>query len=168
MKKQTLTAHKICILSHDIYCLFKARFKSQGSKLFKRFKSLLLTKAAFIWSKYSKKHNIENHYTFKSPFFVNICLNVIYSCDQSCIFSIITPVFSHMIFRNHSDMLIYCSRNMYYYRYYQCWKQLHISVKDSEWIEMTKFKRAAFCDQFNASLLNKSIRFFWKILWMIV
>ncbi len=47
--------------------------------------------------------------------------NVISSCDQSWIFSIITPVIgviSH--FRNHSNMLI--SRNIDYY--YQCWKQL--------------------------------------------
>ncbi len=37
-------------------------------------------------------------------FYVNMCSNVICSCDQSCIFSIITPVF-----RNHSNMLICCS-----------------------------------------------------------
>ncbi len=42
---------------------------------------------------------------------------------QSCIFSIIAPVFSvTWSFRNHSNMLICCSRNIYYY--YQCWKQL--------------------------------------------
>jgi len=39
------------------------------------------------------------------------------------IFSIITPVFSvTWSFRNHSNMRIWCSRNISYY--YQCWKQL--------------------------------------------
>ncbi len=33
----------------------------------------------------------------------------------------------HMIFRNHSNMLICCSRNIS--DYYQCWKQLHIFVE---------------------------------------
>jgi len=36
---------------------------------------------------------------------------VIYSCNQSCIFSIITPVFSvTRPFRNHSN--IWCSKNI--------------------------------------------------------
>ncbi len=48
--------------------------------------------------------------------------NKIDFCDQSCIFSIITPVFSvTWSFKNHSNMLICCSRNIYYY---QCWKLL--------------------------------------------
>jgi len=42
-------------------------------------------------------------------------LNIIYSCDQSWIFSIITPVFSvTWSFRNHSNMLICCWRNIPY------------------------------------------------------
>jgi len=41
---------------------------------------------------------------------------------QSWISTIITPVFSvTWSFRNHSNMLICCSRNISYY--YQCWKQ---------------------------------------------
>jgi len=47
---------------------------------------------------------------------------VIYSCDQSWIFSIITNQRVTWSFRNHSNMLIWCSRNIYYYCY-QCWKQ---------------------------------------------
>jgi len=39
---------------------------------------------------------------------------------ESCIFSIITPVISVMwSFRNHSNMIIWCLRNIY-----QCWEQL--------------------------------------------
>ncbi len=39
--------------------------------------------------------NFEMLLQFKiAVFYVNICYNVIYFCDQSCIFSIITPVFS--------------------------------------------------------------------------
>jgi len=52
-------------------------------------------------------------------FYVNIFQNVIYPCDQSWI---ITPVFSvTWPFRNHSNMMIWCSRNIY--NYHQCWKQ---------------------------------------------
>ncbi len=44
-----------------------------------------------------------------------------YSCDQSWIFSIITPVFSvTWSFRNHTNMLIFCSRNIS--DYYWCWQ----------------------------------------------
>ncbi len=42
---------------------------------------------------------------------------------RSCIFSIITPVFSvTWFFRNHSNMMVCCSRNIS--DYYQWWKQL--------------------------------------------
>ncbi len=51
-------------------------------------------------------------------------------CNFNFIISVIKAVFSaslrslqcHMIFRNHSNMLIYCSWNIS--DYYQCWKQL--------------------------------------------
>ncbi len=43
--------------------------------------------------------------------------NVIYSCDQRWIFIIITPVFVTWSFRNHSHMLISCSRNLFTYLY---------------------------------------------------
>jgi len=54
--------------------------------------------------------------------------NFFYSCDQSWIFCIISPVFSvTWSFRNQSNMMICCSRNIYYY---QCWKLLsHIFVE---------------------------------------
>ncbi len=58
---------------------------------------------------------------------MNICQTVIYCCDQSWIFSIITPVFSvTWSFRTHSIMPICCSRNIY--DYYQCWKQVRWSI----------------------------------------
>ncbi len=61
--------------------------------------------------KYSKNSNIVKYY-------YNLIVQYFHienSCDQSWIFSIITPVFSvTWSFRNHSNMLIY----------YQCWKQL--------------------------------------------
>ncbi len=49
----------------------------------------------------------------------------------------------HMIFRNHSNILIYCSRNIS--DYYQCWKQ---------------FEAQYFCKNQNAFLL---FRIFWWI-----
>ncbi len=88
----------------------------------------------------------------------------------------------HIIFRNHSYMLIYCSRNIS--DYYQCWKQLCWQIIvwkplyifffwNLWWIESSKeqhlFEIKIFCniiniftgtfDQFNASLLNKTINF---------
>ncbi len=86
----------------------------------------------------------------------------------------------HMIFRNQSIMLIFCSRNIS--DYYQCWK-LNIlvdtfSIQDS--LMNRKFKRAPFvliyifCNnikviiaafgQLCASSLNSSIHLFLKIL----
>ncbi len=86
----------------------------------------------------------------------------------------------HMIFRNQSNMLIFCSRNIS--DYYQCWK-LNIlvdtfSIQDS--LMNRKFKRAPFvliyifCNnikviiaafgQLCASSLNSSIHFFFFIL----
>jgi len=87
----------------------------------------------------------------KTVFYLNIFENVIYSCDQSWIFSIITPVFSvTWSFRNHSNMLIFCWRNIS--DYYQCWKQScyfiflwkpwYIFFHDS--LMIRKFKRTAF------------------------
>ncbi len=85
----------------------------------------------------------------------------------------------HMIFRNHNNMLICCSRNIS--DYYQCWKQLCCTIflwkswcilffRIHRWIESSKeqhlFEIEIFCniinvftvtfDQFNASLINKS------------
>ncbi len=68
-------------------------------------------------------------------------LNIIYSCDQRYIFSIITPVFS-VTFRNYSNMLICCSRNICTYYYYQYLKQLRISFLDS--LMNRKIQRSAF------------------------
>ncbi len=88
----------------------------------------------------------------------------------------------HMIFRNHNNMLICCSRNIS--DYYQCWKQLCCTIflwklwwilffRIHRWIESSEeqhlFEIEIFCniinvftvtfDQFNESLLNKSINF---------
>ncbi len=61
-----------------------------------------------------------------TAFYLDIFFYVIFSCDQSKTFSIITPVFSvTWSFRNHSNMLICCSRNVYYY-YHQYLKQLSV------------------------------------------
>ncbi len=54
------------------------------------FKGLLLTQAALFDQKYSKNFEI----LLRFVLYFNILWNVIYACDQSCIFSIITPVFS--------------------------------------------------------------------------
>ncbi len=81
----------------------------------------------------------------------------------------------HMIFRNHNNILIYCSRNIS--DYYQCWKQLCCTIflwcilffRIHRWIESSKEQRLLeieiFCnfinaftgtfEQFNASFLNK-------------
>ncbi len=91
-----------------------------------------------------------------------------------------------MIFRNHSNMLIYCSTNIS--DYYQCWKQLCCTIflwkpwyilffRIHRWIESSEeqhlLKLEIFCniinaftvtfDQFNAFLMNKSINFLFFI-----
>ncbi len=111
--------------------------------------SLLLTKAA-LYSKNSKNSEILLECK-TAVFYVNICYNVIYFCDQSCIFSIITPVFSvTWCFRNHYNMLICCSRNIS--DYYQCWKQLCCTIflwklwcilffRIHRWIESSKITK---------------------------
>ncbi len=90
----------------------------------------------------------------------------------------------HMIFRNHSNMMICCSRNIS--DYYQCWKHFIFLWKPSyirffrihKWIESSKeqhlFEIEIFCniiniftitfDQFNMSLMNKSINLFQKVI----
>jgi len=46
---------------------------------------------------------------------------------QSWNFSIITPVFSvTWSFRNHSNMLMWCSRNIY--NYYRCKKKTQLNI----------------------------------------
>ncbi len=104
--------------------------------------------------------------------------------ELSCIFSIITPVFSvTWSFRNHNNMLICCSRNIS--DYYQCWKQLCCTIflwkpwfilffRIHRWIESSKeqhlFEIEIYCniinvftvtfEQCKVSLLNKSINVF--------
>ncbi len=105
-----------------------------------RFELLILNISLFISprmhlfdQKYSKKY-ILWFFLFKTAVFdVNICLNVIYFCDQSCIFSIITPVFSVTW---SSEIIIICwfdqenfcylllSFIVIFINYYQCWKYL--------------------------------------------
>ncbi len=98
---------------------------------------------------------------------------MIYFCDQSWIFSFITPVFSvTWSFRNHSNMLICCSSciNYYWYSiinsgsyYYQCWKHIlllnifvetmiYYFVQDLIiwWIEQHLFEILIFCNIINA------------------
>jgi len=111
---------------------------------------------------------------------VNLYKNIIYLFDQSCIFSIITPVFSVTW---SSEIKIIYSRNIS--DYYQCWKQSCCSIflwkpwyflffRIHRWIDSSEeqrlFETEVFCniinvftatfDQFNASLLNKNVVFF--------
>ncbi len=60
---------------------------------------------------------------FKELFSIWICFKIEFiHVIKNRIFSVITSVFSvTWSFRNHSNMLIYCSRNIS--DYYQCWKQ---------------------------------------------
>ncbi len=89
----------------------------------------------------------------------------------------------HMIFRNHNNMLICCSTNIS--DYYQCWKQFCCTIflwkpwyilffrihrliessKEQHLFEIEHFNVEHYnvftenFDQFNASLINKSIHF---------
>jgi len=82
-----------------------------------------------------------------TAFYYNTHRNVIYSFDGKAEFlAAITSVFSvTLAFRNHSFMLIWCSRNIYFVTF----------------------------DQLNASLLNNSIKFLYNLteslsFWMLV
>ncbi len=61
-------------------------------------------------------------YTLKHNFYFNIILQLyLFLWRKADILAGITPVFSAtLIFRNHSNMLIWCSRNIY--NLHQCWK----------------------------------------------
>ncbi len=104
---------------------------------------------------------------------------------QSWIFSIITPVFSiTWSLRNHYNMLICSSTNIYYY--YQFWKKVVLPNIFVEtiilwWTESSKehtlFEMEIFCNilnvftiifyQHNASLLNKIIQFSLQWYWIL-
>ncbi len=87
-------------------------------------KSLLLT--AFIWPKIHYNSTTVKYYynlliviisnLLITVFYVNICSNVIYFCDAQLYFQHhYSSLQCHMIFRNHNNMLIYCSIIIYYY-----------------------------------------------------
>ncbi len=104
---------------------------------------------------------------------------------QSWICSIITPVFSvTWSLRNHYNMLICSSTNIYYY--YQFWKKVVLPNIFVEtiilwWTESSKehtlFEMEIFCNilnvftiifyQHNASLLNKIIQFSLQWYWIL-
>ncbi len=73
-------------------------------------KPLLLTKAAIIWSKIKEKL-VKYYYHLKA-----ISKKLFQLCKAE--FSVFSVTWS---LRNHFNMLICCSRNMYYY--HQFWKQ---------------------------------------------
>ncbi len=124
---------------------------------------------------------LKYYYNFKKTFSDWICLKVIYFCDAELYFQHhYCSLQCHMIFRNHSNMLICCSRNIS--DHYQCWKQLCFPIILWKpwyilffmifwWIESSKeqhlFEIEIFCNivfsvtfkQSNASLLNKSTNF---------
>ncbi len=71
--------------------------------------------------KYSKNSNVLKYChlkNFSNNFFCNLFLVMV---NKKCS-AIVTPVFRvKWSFRNHSNMVIWCSRNISYY--YKCWKQ---------------------------------------------
>ncbi len=82
--------------------------------------SLLLSKAAFMPLKYSKNCEI---YQFNNCFLCEYMLKCNWFLWSKLNFQHhYSSLQCHMIFRNHSNMLICCSRNIS--DYYQCWKQL--------------------------------------------
>ncbi len=72
------------------------------------------------------------------------CVFLLFIFLQKYIQKWITPVFSvTWFYKNHSNMLICCSRNISYY--YQCWKQLCCLIVGTDtfwWVE--RFKRTAY------------------------
>ncbi len=87
--------HSEATYAHKSYILFIKKY-SKNSKIFLQFKITISL----------------CEYIVKCNLFLWSKLNFQYhSSSLQC----------HMIFRNHSNMLICCSRNIYYY--YQCWKQ---------------------------------------------
>ncbi len=86
-------SQKYYILCHFIY-MYTAAQKFGISKIFNVFlmESLMLIEAAFLWSTNTEKTVILWNITAVGN--IGFLSNVIYFCDQSCIFSIITAVFS--------------------------------------------------------------------------
>ncbi len=79
-------------------------------------KCLMLIKPAFLIKNTENCNIVKYYYNLKDCISILMYFKISFiSVMQSCIFSIITPVFSvTWSFRNHSDMMIY----------YQYWKQL--------------------------------------------
>jgi len=98
-------------------------------------------------------------------FYLNIFCNVMYSCNGKVTFSAtISQVFSiTWSFRNHSNMMIWCSRRISYY--YQCWKVVLLNIFEEivrhfvDFMNRTLLFTVTF-DQFNMTLLNKIIILF--------
>ncbi len=124
------------------------------SKIFHVSEWIMLTKAAFIWSKTVKSNILKYYYNFKQLFYILIYFIPVI---QRWIFSIITPVFSvTWSFRNHSNMLISCSRNIS--NSYQCWKWMCCSIFLGNWYffflkkkvqEQHLYETEIFCDIIN-------------------
>ncbi len=123
-------------------------------------------------------------YYYNSKQMFSMWIHVIYFCDQSCIFSIITPVFSVTW---SSEIILICwfaaqetfliiinvEKNSCAAQYF-CETVIHLFVRIHRWIESSKEQHLFEIDifvtllvslltlliNFNASLLNKSIVFF--------
>ncbi len=68
--------------------------------------------------------SVKHYYNLKQLFSI---WTVIYFCDTQLYFQHhYSSLQCHMIFRNHNNMLIYCSRHIS--DYYQCWKQLCCTI----------------------------------------
>ncbi len=134
---------------------------------FFRKKSLLLTKATFIQSKIqSKLWNIIS--IWNSCFLCEYLLNCnLFMWSKLYFQHHYSSLQCHMIFRNHSNMLICCSRNIS--DYYQCWKQLCCTIflwklwyilffRIHRWIESSKeqhlFEIEIFCNVINVFIVT--------------
>ncbi len=131
---------------------------------FERSLLFMLTEATLIWSKYTLKTNIVKFLYFK------ILKCSLFMWCQSCIFSIITPVFSVTW---SSEIIIIADLLLRNINYCQCWKwsfcltflwkliiYLRIwwieSSKEQKWFEIELF-RYNTCLYLNVSLQNKSV-----------
>ncbi len=93
-------------------------------------------------------------------FHLSMLSNVIYFCDQSCIFSIITPVFS-VTWSSEIIKICWFAAQLSVINngsfYYSCFLQLNNYDLFLWWIKGNIINIFVTFDQLNASLLNKSI-----------
>ncbi len=100
-------------------------FRSLGFYLFIWKQYLVLIKAAFIW--YKNSRNCKILLEFNNCFLCEYLLKCnLFLWSKLNFQHHYSSLQCHMIFRNHNNMLICCSRNIS--DYYQCWKQLCCTI----------------------------------------